>query len=104
MVLFFPFVFQVLTFMQKMVDGGVKTGLPRELSSDLVREAVRGAAELVLQTQSYPQEFISKICTPGGTTAAGLEILNTETFHSTVVNAVEAASNKSKELSSKLSK
>lgn len=91
----------VFTFIEALSDGGVKMGLPRDVATKLAVQTVRGAAELVQQTELHPAVLRDQVTSPGGTTICGLHELEKGCMHGTVVSAVEAAANKAKQLGEK---
>jgi pyrroline-5-carboxylate reductase len=91
----------VYVFIEALSDAGVKMGLPREVSTRLAAQTVMGAAQMVLQTGSHPGELKDKVTSPGGTTIAGLHALESGGFRGAVYDAVQAATERSRELSKK---
>jgi pyrroline-5-carboxylate reductase len=88
----------VYRMIEGLVEGGTATGLPRELALELAAQTVRGAAEMVLVTGHSPAELREQVTSPGGTTQAGLEVLNAQGGPAAFRAAVEAASRRSVEL------
>jgi pyrroline-5-carboxylate reductase len=88
----------VLTFIEALSDAGVKNGLPRDVATGLAAQTVFGTAKLLLQTHEHPATLRDKVTSPGGTTIAGLHALEKEGFRGTIMNAVDAATARSREL------
>jgi len=91
------YVFQMTECLAK---AGEEAGLPRELARQLARATVCGAGELMHLSADEPETLRKNVTSPGGTTAAGLEVLmDPETgWERIVVRAVEAAAKRSREL------
>lgn len=89
----------VYVFIEALSDAGVKMGLPRDVSTRLAAQTVLGAAEMVLQTGCHPGELKDKVTSPGGTTIAALHALENGSFRGAVYDAVEASTERSRELS-----
>lgn len=90
----------VFTFIESLIDGGVLMGLPRETATELATQTIIGAAKLMRDSKDHPGVLRDRVTSPGGTTAAGLQALETGNFRATVINAVAAAANRSCELGS----
>jgi len=88
-----------LTLVEAMADGGVKMGLSRQVALTLAAQTVAGAAEMYLATRHHPAAMRDEIVSPAGTTAHANHALEKGGFRNTVVNAVEAATLRSIELS-----
>ena len=89
----------VYMFIEALADGGVKSGLPRELAQTLAAETLAGAAKLCLESDKHPGELKDAVCSPGGSTIAGVAALEAGAFRATVIDAVEKAYKRTKELS-----
>ncbi|ADW17738.1 pyrroline-5-carboxylate reductase [Desulfobulbus propionicus DSM 2032] len=88
----------VFTFIEAMIDGGVLAGLPRPVAEQLVLQTVYGSAKLALETGDHPAVLKGKVTSPGGTTIAGIQVLEDGALRGVVMGAIEAATERSREL------
>ena len=88
----------VFEFIQALADGGVAEGLSRDTALRLAAQTVAGAAEMVIKTGEHPVALKDKVTSPAGTTSRALEVLAAKGFGGIVINAVRAATARSKEL------
>jgi pyrroline-5-carboxylate reductase len=88
----------VFMIIDALSDAGVKAGLPRPLALELAAQTVYGAAKMVLETGEHPGRLRDMVTSPGGTTIEGLHALEKGKLRATLMNAVEAATARSKEL------
>jgi pyrroline-5-carboxylate reductase len=88
----------VLTLLEGMIDGGVLAGLPRDVARVLAVQTLLGTARLVQETGRHPSELKDGVTSPGGTTIHGLAVLESRGVRGAVMDAVLAATNRSKEL------
>ena len=88
----------VYQFIEALSDGGVLAGLPRPVATQLAAQTVLGAARMVLETGEHPGLLKDRVASPAGTTIAGLAALESGGLRGTVINAVKAASERSREL------
>jgi pyrroline-5-carboxylate reductase len=88
----------VYQFIEALSDGGVASGLPRDIATRLAAQTVSGAARMVLQTGQHPGVLKDQVASPGGTTIEGLHELEKGKLRATVISAVRAATEKSKKL------
>lgn len=89
----------VSVFIEALADGGVKMGLPRELSQTLAAHTVYGTARMITEAGIKPADLKDKVSSPGGTTIEGVHRLEHAGFRSATISAVEGATRRSKELS-----
>lgn len=80
----------VYMFIEAMADGVVKQGLPREMAYEMVSQTVLGAAKMVLETGKHPGELKDMVCSPGGTTIAGVAALEENGFRNSIIKACDA--------------
>lgn len=91
----------VFTFIEALADAGVKNGLARDVAARLAAQTVLGAARMVVETGEHPTILKERVTSPGGTTIAGLHALEQGSFRGVVMNAVDAATFRSRELAGK---
>src|SRR5947209_3324652 len=88
----------VYVVVEALSDGGVRMGLPREVATALAAQTVCGAARMVLETGLHPGVLKDQVASPGGTTIAGLHALERGGLRAALMDAVEAATLRSREL------
>lgn len=88
----------VFSFIEAMIDAGVKNGLSRDVARELTVQTVLGAALCLKDSSSHPAVLRDQVTSPGGTTASGLYQLEAGAFKATIIEAVEAACTRSREL------
>ncbi len=88
----------VFLFIEALADAGVKMGLPRDVARLLAAQTVLGAAKMLLESGRHPAELKDIVASPGGTTIAGLHALERGGLRGTLMEAVEAATIRSREL------
>ncbi len=88
----------VYMMIEALADGVVKQGMPRAQAYKMVAQAVKGAAEMVLKTGKHPGQLKDEVCSPGGTTIAGVAMLEDAGFRSSLIDACDAAYQKAVEL------
>lgn len=89
------YVYQII---EALSDGGVRMGLPRETATKLAAQTVLGAAQMVLTTAQHPGALKDAVTSPGGTTIAGLHALERGGLRGTLMDAVQAATERARQL------
>jgi pyrroline-5-carboxylate reductase len=92
----------VYLILEGLIAGGVNMGLPLEIARALAQQTLLGAAKLAQQTGEHPAVLKDRVTTPGGTTIAGLAELERYGVRAALMEAVEAATERSEQLSRKL--
>lgn len=85
-------------FMEALADGGVLCGLPRDKALRYAAQMLRGTAALALETGEHPAKMKDAICSPGGSTIAGVRALEAHGFRGAAQEAVIAAYRRTVEL------
>ncbi len=88
----------VFLIIDAMADAGVKMGLSRRDSLLLSAQTVMGSAKLLLETNEHPGQLKDRVTSPGGTSIAGIHTLEQGGLRTTIMDAVESATNRSNEL------
>lgn len=88
----------VFLFLEALADGGVKAGMPRDQAYRFAAQTVMGSAKLMQETGLHPGELKDMVCSPGGTTIEGVQVLEEMGLRSAVMQAVEACVEKSRNM------
>lgn len=84
-----------------LADAGVMAGLPRQAAITLAAQTLLGAAKMVLTTNEHPAVLRDKVTSPAGTTIAGIRVLEQSGVRAALIDAVQAAADKSKAMGKK---
>ncbi len=84
----------VFMFIEALADSVVKCGMPRAKAYEFVAQTVLGSAKMVLETGIHPGQLKDMVCSPGGTTIAGVDALEKNNFRGAIFEATEACFNK----------
>jgi pyrroline-5-carboxylate reductase len=88
----------VFLFAEALIDAGVLAGLPRPVSRSLTLATLSGAARMLAESGEEPAGLRAQVTSPGGTTAAGVHVLEERALRAAVSEAVRAATTRSAEL------
>jgi len=85
-------------FLEALADGGVACGLPRQKALAYAAQMLKGTAGLLLESGQHPGQMKDAVCSPGGSTIAGVRALEESGFRGAAMDAVIAALERTKEL------
>ena len=88
----------VYMFIEALADSVVKYGVPRKDAYQMAAQTVMGAAKMVLETGKHPAELKDAVCSPGGTTIAGVAALEEWGFRNSIIKATDACYNKAENI------
>lgn len=88
----------IYLMIEALSDGGVASGLPRDIATKLAAQTVYGSAKMVLETGQHPGALKDMVTSPGGTTIEGLHELEKGKVRGVLISAVRAATEKSRKL------
>ena len=88
----------VFLFIEALADGAVLQGMSRTQAYEFAAQAVYGSAKMVLETGMHPGVLKDMVCSPGGTTIEAVKVLEQMGFRGAVMEAMDAATEKSKRL------
>ncbi len=88
----------VYTVIEALADGGTECGLPEDVAMTLATQTVLGAAQIALESKLSPNELRRMVVTPGGTTAAGLAVMEKQGTAQSLSAAVQAAAKRGREM------
>jgi len=90
----------VFLFIEALTQGGILSGLPKNTAEKLAIQTVSGSLKMIDGTKSV-EELRHMVTSPAGTTIEAISVLESKGFKSAVMEAVRAATNRSKELGAK---
>lgn len=85
----------VYMFIEAMADAAVNAGMPRIQAYKFAAQAVKGAAQMVLQTGKHPGELKDEVCSPNGTTIEAVKLLEEKGLRAAVLAAIQSCIEKS---------
>lgn len=88
----------IFLILEALADAGVKVGLSRRNAQRLAAQTVMGSAKMLLETDMHPGQLKDMVTSPGGTAIAGLHTLEEGGLRTTLINAVETATKRAREL------
>ena len=94
----------IFMIVDALADAGVKVGLHRQDARLLASQTILGAAKMLLETGEHPGSLKDSVTSPGGTAIAGLHTLEKGGLRTTLINAVEAATQRAVELGQMITK
>lgn len=88
----------VFMFIEAMADAAVAEGMPRVQAYQFAAQSVLGSAKMVLETGKHPGQLKDEVCSPGGTTIAGVSALEEWGFRNAVIKAEDASYEKGRKM------
>ena len=85
-------------FVEALADGAVECGIPRAKALEYAEQMIVGSGKYLLESKKHPGQFKDSICSPGGSTIAGVRTLEESAFRAAVINAVIDSFNKTNSL------
>lgn len=92
----------IARLMEGLIEGGIKSGLNRDVATELALQTCLGTAKLLIESGMTADELVNIVSSPGGTTVAGRDILENSDVKDILIKTVKRASERSKELSKEI--
>ncbi|XP_045151727.1 pyrroline-5-carboxylate reductase 3-like [Echinops telfairi] len=92
---------EVCAFSEALAEGAIQMGMPSDLAHRIVAQTLLGTAKLLLQENRHPAQLRTDVCTPASTAIYGIHTLEQGGLRAAAMGAVEAATNRARELSRK---
>ena len=89
----------VYMMIEAMADAAVREGIPRVYAYEMAAQSVLGSALMVLSSGTHPAALKDAVCSPGGTTIEAVEELEKHGFRASIMEAMKACADKSREMS-----
>ena len=86
----------VFMMIEAMADAAVLDGMPRAQAYEFAAQAVYGSAKMVLETGKHPGELKDMVCSPAGTTIEAVRVLEEKGFRSSIMEAMQACTRKTR--------
>lgn len=88
----------IYVFAEALADGAVACGVPRAMALEYAAVTLMGAGKMLLDTGLHPGVLKDNVCSPGGSTIAGINVLEQDGFRGTVMDCIKASFERNKEL------
>jgi pyrroline-5-carboxylate reductase len=88
----------VFLLAETMIEAGILLGIPRDVATELIAQTMVGSARMLRDSGRHPVELRESVTSPGGTTIAAIRVLEEERVRAAFINAIEAATLRSREL------
>ena len=94
----------IFLIIESLIEGGVAAGLARDIAKELVLQTVAGSVSMIKATGKHLGELRDMVTSPGGTTVAGLKVLEDKKVRFALIKAVEAATKRANQLGRKVAR
>ncbi|MDL2211566.1 pyrroline-5-carboxylate reductase [Erysipelotrichaceae bacterium OttesenSCG-928-M19] len=88
----------VFMFIDALATGGLKNGIPKDVATEIAIQTVLGSAKMLQESDKHAAQLIDMVCSPGGSTIAGVASLEENSFKSTMIQALEATIKRDQEM------